>query len=173
MDWNRRLNLRTAPVTHLYWPRKCDRSGSRKNERRIPIGRIDGGNLIPFLVTDPTERVNYSNVPLRRHKYQHKRQTTCWKCIKRLVSLSLSARLHDGPNQCGERTGEGPSRPQPALRQHLQWYVLWKESTGVQQQIRLSCFSLIRSFGLQSNAFVLETGAAGVPLPERALLFRP
>lgn len=41
--------------------------------RRFPIGRIDEGHLIPFLVTDPTEQVNNSSVPvpLRGHKYQH------------------------------------------------------------------------------------------------------
>lgn len=68
MNRNRRLNLKTAKVTRLYWVRKSKKLPLvTKTVRKFTIERIDDGHLIPFVVTDPIEQVNNSNVALRGH----------------------------------------------------------------------------------------------------------
>lgn len=109
MNRNRRLNLKTAPVTRLYWVRKSEKLPLvTKTVRKFTIGRIDEGHLIPFVVTDPIEQVNNSNVALRGHDYQHRMTNYLLELYQTLhVFVCFSARLHDGPYKCGERTREG------------------------------------------------------------------
>lgn len=153
-----------APVTHPYWVRKFEKLlGGHKKCEKISNWKDWWGHLIPFLVTDPTEQVNNSSVPVPlRTNINMGWQTTCWNCITSFTFVSLTARLHDGPHKCGERTREGSAWPQPALCQHLQWYVLWIVFAVFQKEILLKG-SLIRPFGLKINISMLETGAASVP----------
>lgn len=75
MNRNRTLNLRTAPISRRYWVKKNPKQPIplvTKTVRKCKIGRIDEGHLIQFLVTDPIEHFNNSNVALRRHNYQHR-----------------------------------------------------------------------------------------------------
>lgn len=85
--------------------------GVKKNVRRFPIGRIDEGHLIPLLVTDPTEQVNNSTVPLRGHKYQHGMTNYL---LEHILHVCFSHSTSSRWTLQMWRTGEGRFRMTPA-----------------------------------------------------------
>lgn len=80
--------------------------------RKFTIGRIDEGHLIPFVVTDPIEQVNNSNVASRGRDYQHRMTNYLLELYQLVMCLFLSQHVFTmDPTNVENGRGKVPHDP--------------------------------------------------------------
>lgn len=136
----------------------------------FPVGRIDMGRLIPFVVADPIKQVNNSTVPLRGHKYLHG-LTNYLLELHHILHVCFSHSTSSRWTLQMWRTDEGRFRMTPACPSPAPPVVcLVKHISCISKKEILLEGSLVRPFGLRTNIPVLKTGAASVPSMSLPLL---